>query len=79
MKSIRISPEARFDQGRSVTFVLALGTTRQVCCLKTPFKSKTEALNYLQKNRTSLEKAARSRFGRGEIEDGVVLLEMLRQ
>lgn len=77
MKSIRISPETVPGKGRIVTFVLAIGTTRQICRLKTTFTSQNEALNYLQKNRTAFELAARSRFEQGEIEDGAVLLKML--
>lgn len=76
MKSIRIAPETETGS-RSVTFVLAIGTTRQVCRLQTTFNGQNEALNYLQKNRTAFELAARSRFHRGEIEDGVVHLKML--
>jgi hypothetical protein len=77
MKSIRIAPKAETGSGQSVTFVLAIGSTRQVCLLKTTFKTQSQALSYLQKHRTALELAARARLKRGEIEDGVVQLRML--
>jgi hypothetical protein len=77
MKSVRITPKAETDSGQSVTFVLAIGSTRQVCRLKTTFKTQSQALSYLQKHRTALELAARARVKRGEIEDGVVQLRML--
>jgi hypothetical protein len=77
MKSIRIRPATEIDLGESVSFVLAVGSTRQVCLLKTTFKTQSRARSYLQKHRTALELAARARLERGEIEDGVVQLRML--
>ena len=77
MKSIRITPKTETDSCQSVTFVLAIGSTRQVCLLKTTCKTQSQALSYLQKHRTALELAARARLKRGEIEDGVVQLTML--
>jgi len=77
VKSIRITPRSEAGPGQSVAFVLAIGSARQACVLKTTFKTQGQALSYLQKNRTSFEGVARARFERGEIEDGVVRLRML--
>jgi hypothetical protein len=77
VKSIRIAPEAEKGGGQSVSFVLAIGSTRQACVLKTTFKTQSQALSYLQKHRTALEVVARAHFERGEIEDGIVRLRML--
>jgi hypothetical protein len=77
MKSIRITPKTESGSGQSVTFVVAIGSTRQVCLLQTTCKTQSQALSYLQKHRTALELAARARLKRGEIEDGVVQLRML--
>lgn len=77
MKSIRISPETESGSGENVSFVLAVGSTRQACVLKTTFKTRDQALSYLQQHRTTFEVLARARFQRGEIEDGVVQLRML--
>ena len=74
---IRITPKPETGRGQSVTFVLAVGSTRQTCRLKTTFSTKNQALSYLQKHRTTFELAARARVERGEIEDGVVQLKML--
>lgn len=77
MKSIRITPRSNTGTGQCVSFVLAIGSTRQACVLKTTFKTQGQALSYLQKHRTAFEVVARSRFERGELEDGVVRLMML--
>lgn len=77
MKSIRITPRSDTGAGQSVSFVLAIGSARQACILKTTFKTQGQAMSYLQKNRTAFEVVARSHFERGEIEDGVVRLRML--
>jgi hypothetical protein len=77
MKSIRIVPRSETGKGQSVTFVLAVGSTRQVCVLNTTFKTQSQAFSYLQKNRTAFEVVARVRFERGEIEDGMIRLKML--
>lgn len=77
VKSIRITPEAEKGSGKSVSFVLAIGSTRQACVLKTTFKTQSQALSYLQKHRTALEVVARAHLERGEIEDGIVQLAML--
>ncbi|MGQ0685792.1 hypothetical protein [Bradyrhizobium sp.] len=74
---IRISPKADTGRNQSVTFVLAIGSARQICRLKTTFDTQNQALSYLQRHRTALELAARARFARGEIEDGIVELKML--
>lgn len=77
MKSIRIAPETEKGTGQSVSFVLAVGSNRQACVLKTTFRTQSQALSYLQRHRTALEVVARTRFERGEIEDGVIQLRML--
>ena len=77
MKSIRIMPRSETGKGQSVTFVLAVGSTRQVCVLNTTFKTQSQAFSYLQKHRTAFEVVARARFERGQIEDGMIRLKML--
>jgi hypothetical protein len=77
MKGIRITPKAEGGRDQSVAFVLAIGSIRQPCVLKTTFKTQGQALSYLQKHRTTFEGAARARFERGEMEDGIVQLRML--
>ena len=77
MKSIRIVPKTETGRWQRVSFVLAVGSNRQACLLKTTFKTQGQALSYLQRHRTALELAARTRVERGEIEDGVVQLRML--
>ena len=76
-KSIRIARETAPCEGRAITFVLAIGSVRQVCRLQTTFRTQTRALSYLHKHRTAFERTARERFARGEIEDGVVALTMI--
>ena len=77
-RSIRITPQAETGKGQSVTFVLAVGSARQVCRLKTTFNTQNQARSYLQKHRTTFELAARECLERGEVEDGVVELKMLQ-
>ena len=77
MKSIRITPEPETGRGQSVSFVLAVGSARQACVLKTTLKTQSQARSYLQKHRTALEVMARARLERGEIEEGIVRLRML--
>jgi hypothetical protein len=77
VKGIRITPRSETGTGQSVAFVLAIGSDRQACILKTTFKTQSQARSYLQKHRKAFEGVARSRFERGEIEDGVVRLRML--
>ena len=77
MKSIRIVPATENGRGQSVPFVLAIGSNRQACVLKTTFKTQSQARSYLQKHRTVLEVMARSRFERGEIDEGIVQVRML--
>ena len=76
-KSIRITPETDKAKGRSVTFVLAIGSIRQTCRLTTTFITENQALGYLHKHRLQLELVARTAFERGEIEDGVIRLKMV--
>jgi hypothetical protein len=70
-------PETDNRRGHCVSFVLAVGSGRQACVLRTTFKTQGQALGYLQKNRTALEVMARARFERGEIEEGIVQVRML--
>ena len=76
-KTVRIAPIARPQGRQSITFFLAIGAVRQLCCLQTTFQTSNQAYSYLHKHRTELEHAARERFVRGEIEDGVINLTML--
>jgi hypothetical protein len=76
-KSVRIVPETESGKGRIITFVLAIGSVRQVCRLETTFQTQNEAFNYLHRHRTEFERVARSSLARGEIKDGVVHLTML--
>ena len=76
-RSIRIVPETDSGRGQTITFVLALGHIRQICSLKTTFRTRNQALSYLHKHRTSFERVARERFERGEIDEGVIHLVML--
>jgi hypothetical protein len=77
MKSVRITPTNPPGRGQSVTFVLAVRSTRQACRLRTSFVTQSQALSYLQKHRTALDLAARALFNAGKIEDGVIHLNML--
>jgi hypothetical protein len=76
-QGVRISKDPTWDQGRTLAFALAIGSVRQVCHLKTNFQTEAQALSYLHKNRTAIERTARERFDRGEIEDGVIHLTMV--
>ncbi|MFB9269248.1 hypothetical protein ACFFWD_40095 [Bradyrhizobium erythrophlei] len=75
-KGIRITPQSEAGRGQSVDFSLAIGSTRQMCRLRTTFSTKNQALSYLQKHRAEFELAARMLLARGETEDGIVQLEM---
>jgi hypothetical protein len=76
-KSIRIVPQAELCEEQAITFVLAIGSIRQVCRLQTTFRTQNQAFSYFHKRRTEFEQVARARFARGEVEDGVVELTML--
>jgi hypothetical protein len=76
-KSVRIVPEAESRPGHSITFVLAIGTVRQMCRLETTFQTQNQALGYLHKYRTEFERIARARFALGQVDDGVIHLTML--
>jgi hypothetical protein len=76
-KDIRIVPEPERDKGQAITFVLAIGAVRQVGRLQTTFQTQNQAFSYFHKHRNAFERAARARFARGEIEDGVIQLTML--
>ncbi len=75
-KTVRIMPELASRDGQTITFVLAMGTVRQICELETTFQTQNQAFNYLRKHRTEFERVARERFARGELEDGVINLTM---
>jgi hypothetical protein len=74
---VRIVPEAKSGAGQTISFVLAIGTTRQACLLETTFETQNQAFNYLHKHRTEFERVARGRLARGEVDDGVIHLTML--
>lgn len=74
---MRIVQEVDTRDGHAVTFVLAIGTVRQMCRLQTTFRTQSQAFSYLQKYRTEFERVARERFARGQIEDGLIKLTML--
>jgi len=76
-KSIRIVPEIEQGKGQAVSFVLAIGPLRQMCRLKTTFRTKNEAFSYFYRRRTEFERVARARHACGDIEDGVIELAML--
>jgi hypothetical protein len=77
LKTVRIVPGDKSRGGQAITFMLAIGAVRQLCCLQTTFQTANQASSYLHKYRTELERAARERFARGELEDGVINLTML--
>ena len=78
-KSVRIVPKTVSGDGQTITFVLAMGTVRQMCRLETTFRTQNQAFSYLHKYRTELllERAARAKLARGEVDDGVIHLTML--
>ena len=78
LKSVRIVPEeTESDEGQIITFVLAIGSVRQVCRLETTFRTRTQAFSYLHKHRTAFERVAHASLAHGEVKDGVVHLTML--
>ena len=76
-KSVRIVPNVASGDGKTITFVLAMGTVRQMCRLETTFGTQNQAFSYLRKYRTELERVARAKLARGEVDDGVIHLTML--
>jgi hypothetical protein len=74
---VRIVPRDKFGGGQIITFVLALGTARQVCRLATTFQTQKQAFSYLHKYRTEFERIARARLASGELDDGIIQLTML--
>jgi hypothetical protein len=76
-KTIRIVPETERGDGQAINFVLAIGAVRQICCLRTTFRTRNQAFSYFHKNRNAFESVARQMLSRGEIEDGVIQLTML--
>lgn len=76
-KRIRIAPETETDKGQAISFVLAIGSVRQVCRLQTTFQTQNQALSYFQKHRNAFERVAREKLALGKIEDGVIQLTML--
>jgi hypothetical protein len=76
-KSALIVPKAQSDEGQIISFVLAVGSVRQVCRLETTFQTQNQAFRYLRKHRTEFERVARSSLARGNVKDGVVHLTML--
>jgi hypothetical protein len=76
-KSVRIVSETGSEERQIITFVLAIGSVRQVCRLETTFRTQNQAFSYLHKHRTAFENLARASLARGEVKDGVVHLTML--
>jgi hypothetical protein len=76
-KTIRIVPETETGEEQAVSFVLAVGSVRQVCRLQTTFRTQNQATSYFRKHRNAFERVARERLELGEIEDGVIQLTML--
>ena len=77
LKSVRMVPKTESDNVQIITFVLAIGSVRQVCQLETTFRTQNQAFNYLHKHRTAFERVARASLARGEVKDGVIQLTML--
>jgi len=75
--NVRIVKDDATDGGQMIAFALAIGSTRQVCHLKTSFCTRNQAFAYLQRNRTAFERMARELFARGELTDGVIHLTMI--
>jgi hypothetical protein len=76
-RNIQIVPVTARGNGQAITFVLAIGAARQLCRLQTTFPTQNQAFSYFHKHRNAFERVARARLARGEIEDGVIELEML--
>ncbi|HZV04958.1 MAG TPA: hypothetical protein VE999_07740 [Gemmataceae bacterium] len=76
-KSIRIVPHTAPCNGQAITFVLAIGSVRQLCRLQTTFRTQNQAFSYFHRHRTEFERVARARLARGEVENGVIELTML--
>ena len=76
-KSIRIASETEAGKGQMISFVLAIGSVRQVCRLQTTFRTQIQAFSYFHKHRNVFERIARERLALGEIEDGAIQLTML--
>ena len=76
-RSVRIVPKTELGGDQVITFVLAIGSVRQVCRLETTFRTQSQAFGYLHKHRTEFERVARASLARGEVKDGVVHLTML--
>lgn len=76
-RDMRIAPEVASRDGQSITFVLAIGTIRQMCRLQTTFRTPNQASGYLHRYRREFERVARERFALGQIEDGLIELTML--
>ena len=76
-KTIQIAPEIDTDGGQTISFVLAIGSVRQVCRLQTTFRTQNQALSYFHKNRNTFERIAREKLALGNVEDGVIQLTML--
>jgi len=74
---VQMVPKASLGDGQTITFLVAIGTNRQMCRLETTFETQNQAFNYLHRHRTEFEQIARGRLARGEVDDGVIHLTML--
>ena len=76
-KTIRIVPETATDEGQTISFVLAIGSARQVCRLQTTYQTRNQAFSYFHKHRNAFERVAREKLALGEMDDGEIQLTML--
>lgn len=77
LKSILIVPHTAPCKGQAIDFVLAIGSVRHVCRLRTTFRTQNQAFSYFHRHRTEFERVARAKLARGDVEDGVIELTML--
>jgi hypothetical protein len=59
-ESVRVVPKTESDNGQVITFVVAIGSVRQVCQLETTFRTQSRAFSYLHKTSYRV-RACRSR------------------
>jgi hypothetical protein len=76
-KTIRIAPETATEEGQTISFVLAIGSVRQVCRLQKTFQTRNQAFSYFHKRRNAFERVAREKLALGEMDDGEIQLTML--
>jgi hypothetical protein len=62
---------------QTIFFQIANGNARQSCSVRTKFKTQQQASRYLRQNWNRIEKMARDRLTKGDVEDGQIKLVML--